>query len=294
MRQQLENFIMYLAVERGLSVAYQASVRQSLESLADWMEDSALPLQDLGTEELAGYLAFCKEGGLTASSLRIRLVHLKVFSRHLASREVILADIAEPLISPKTEKHLPDTVSEEVVTGLLASIDPLKPLGRRDLALLELFYASGLRLSELCQARLEQYDVSEGMIRVTGKGNKTRLVPVGIRAQEAIERYVKLERPELVKAKTSSHLFLSIRGGALSPERVRAIIKQRAAAAGIESTMYPHILRHCFATHLLENGADLRVIQEMLGHADISTTQIYTHVDQKRLKNTHKTFHPRG
>lgn len=294
MQLPLENFIMYLAVERGLSAAYQSSVRQSLESLAGWMEKTGKQLQDLGTEELASYLGDCKECGLSPSSLRIRMVHLKIFFRHLASREVMLADIAEPLIAPKTSGHLPDTVSAEVVANLLASIDPLKPLGRRDLAILELFYASGLRLSELCHARLEEYDVAEGMIRVTGKGSKTRLVPVGLRAQAAIEHYVKLERPELVKAKTTSHLFISIRGGALSPERVRAIIKQRAAAAGIETTMYPHLLRHCFATHLLENGADLRVIQEMLGHADISTTQIYTHVDQKRLKNTHQSFHPRG
>jgi len=129
---------------------------------------------------------------------------------------------------------------------------------------------------------------------VTGKGNKTRIVPVGDRAKEAIERYVKLERPELVKPKSSSEIFLSVRGGPLSPERMRTIVKERAKACGIDSTVYPHLLRHSFATHLLQNGADLRAIQEMLGHADISTTQLYTHVDQKRLSETHKKFHPRG
>lgn len=290
----IDSFILYLATERGLSSSYQLSVRQSLDKLVAWMKEKELSADDVGTDELAAYLAVCKKSGLAASSLRITVVHLKVFWRFISGKNYVTIDAAEPLIAPKTNAILPDSVHESSVVKLLNSIDTMKYLGKRDRAILELFYASGLRLSEVCGARLENLDREEGFIRVTGKGNKTRIVPVGIQAREAIERYVKLERPDLVKAKSSSHLFLSVRGGPLSPERMRSIVKQRAEQAGIESKIYPHLLRHSFATHLLQNGADLRVIQEMLGHADISTTQIYTHVDQKRLKATHKKYHPRG
>ena len=290
----IDSFILFLATERGLSASYQLSVRQTLEKLALWMEQKKLTPNDVGTEELADFLATRKKASLSASSLRITVVHLKVFWRFISGRNYVLADVAEPLIAPKPDAMLPDSVHQTSIENLLESIDTMKFLGKRDRAILELFYASGLRLSEVCGARLENLDLDDGFIRVTGKGNKTRIVPVGVQARECIERYVKLERPTLVKAKSSSQIFLSVRGGALSPERVRSIVKQRALAAGIDSKIYPHLLRHSFATHLLENGADLRVIQEMLGHADISTTQIYTHVDQKRLKETHKKYHPRG
>lgn len=283
---------MYLAVERGLSPSYQSSVRQSLDALTNWLGDK--PLNDVGTEELANFVSERKRESLANSSLRILVVHLKVFFRHLASKDLVVADVAEPLIAPRVEGHLPDTVSAEMLVSLLESIDTSQRLGKRDRAVLELFYASGLRLSEICGLLLENYDEVEGLVRVTGKGNKTRIVPVGEAAKKAIQLYLGAERPELVTPKTRSHLFISVRGGALSPDRVRSIVKQRASRAGIKSNMYPHLLRHCFATHLLENGADLRVIQEMLGHADISTTQIYTHVDQKRLKGIHGQFHPRG
>jgi len=291
---EIEKFIMYLAVERGLSKAYQTSVRQSLDALCQWAADGAHSLQDIGTEELASFVAKRKDESLGNSSLRILVVHLKVFFRYLTSKGHVIADVAEPLIAPKVEGYLPDTVSVELLTSLLESIDTMKRLGKRDRALLELFYASGLRLSEICQLRLEHYDSEEAVVRVTGKGNKTRLVPVGDAARKAIDMYLRAERGGLVTSKTSSHVFISVRGGPLSTDRVRSIVKQRASNAGIETKMYPHLFRHCFATHLLENGADLRVIQEMLGHADISTTQIYTHVDQKRLKGLHQQFHPRG
>jgi len=290
----IDSFILYLATERGLSSSYQLSVRQTLEKLTSWMEENKFSPNDVGTEELAEFLATRKKDGLAASSLRITVVHLKVFWRFISGRNYVTVDVAEPLIAPKPNAVLPDSVHETSINQLLDGIDTMKFLGKRDRAILELFYASGLRLSEVCGARLENLDSEEGFIRVTGKGNKTRIVPVGLQARDAVERYVKLERPELVKPKSSSEIFLSVRGGALSPERVRGIVKQRALAAGIDSKIYPHLLRHSFATHLLQNGADLRVIQEMLGHADISTTQIYTHVDQKHLKETHKKFHPRG
>ena len=291
----IDQFLLYIATERGLSAAYQLSVRQTLDALVIWLEKKSIAdWNDVGTEDLSLFLSGQKDGGMSASSLRISMVHLKIFFRRLAGLKVIDADPAEPLLPPRAEQHLPETLNEQEVGDILQSIDNGKLLGRRDLAILELFYASGLRLSELCNARLENMDLDEGFIRVTGKGNKTRIVPVGGKARVALSDYIKNERAELVKSKTSSWIFLSVRGGRLSPERVREIVKQRARNAGVEKNVYPHLLRHSFATHLLQNGADLRVIQDMLGHADIATTQIYTHVDQKGLKSMHQKFHPRG
>lgn len=294
MESEADGFILYLATERGLSAAYQLSVRQSLDALATHLEGKGLPLADVGSDELTDFLASRKTSGLSGSSLRITTVHLKVFFRWLAARGKLEMDPAEPLLSPRPDQRLPETLHASEVERLLESIDPAQPLGRRDLAMLELFYASGLRLSELCSVRLESLDLDEGFIRVTGKGNKTRIIPVGGRARATIADYLSHERPRLVTRRTSSEIFISIRGTRLSPDRVRQIVKERAAMAGIDRGIYPHLLRHSFATHLLEGGADLRVIQELLGHADIATTQIYTHVDGSRLKAIHKKFHPRG
>ena len=291
MDSSCHRFIRFLATERGLSDAYQASVRQTLDALAKWMQ---VPLRDLGTDELAAFLLARKTEALNAASLRITTVHLKIFFRWLVATDALEMDPAEPLLAPRPDSTLPETLHAEELVKLLESIDPAQPLGRRDLAILELFYSSGLRLSELCKARLETLDFDEGFLRVTGKGGKTRIVRVGRKALAAISDYLANERPALVTKKTSSHVFLSVRGGALSPDRVRQIVKERAKFAGIDQNVYPHLLRHSFATHLLEGGADLRVIQELLGHADISTTQIYTHVDRQRLKAVHKQFHPRG
>lgn len=292
--QEIDAFILYLATERGLSTAYQLSVRQTLDALSGWLATRKMPLTDVGTDELAAFLATRKESGLAASSLRITTVHLKVFFRWLVARGKLPMDPAEPLLSPRPDQTLPETLHGQELVRLLDSIDTTAFLGKRDRAMLELFYSSGLRLSELCSARLENLDRDEHFIRVTGKGNKTRIVPVGRTAEETLDHYLANERKELVKKRTGSHIFLSVRGGKLSPDRVRQVVKERAAMAGIEQNVYPHLLRHSFATHLLEGGADLRVIQELLGHADISTTQIYTHVDGSRLKAVHKKFHPRG
>lgn len=292
---QIDSFLLYLATERGLSSAYQISVRQTLEKIPPWADEKGLKdWRDVGTDELAEFLSCLRKSGLDTSSQRIAQVHLKVFFRFLVKRNHLEIDPAEPLIAPKSSAKLPETLNAQTVTKLLSSIDPEKRLGKRDLAILELFYASGLRLSEICNARLELLDLDDHFLRVTGKGNKTRIVPIGGRALEALNQYLTSERPKLVTRKTSSHIFLSIRGSALSPDRIRQIVKERAKNSGLEQNIYPHLLRHSFATHLLENGADLRVIQELLGHADISTTQIYTHVDQKRLKAVHQQFHPRG
>ena len=295
MDTQIDQFLLYIATERGLSSAYQLSVRQTLDALAGWLEKEHIAFwDDIGTDELSAFLTNQKDMGLSPASLRVSTVHLKIFFRWLAGKKITQSDPAEPILPPRGDMHLPETLSEQHVHSILESIDTTRPLGRRDLAILEMFYASGLRLSELCGARLENLDLDEGFVRVTGKGDKTRIIPVGGKAREAVSDYLENERPGLVKKNTSSWIFLSIRGSRLSPERVREIVKQRAKATGIQQNIYPHLLRHSFATHLLQNGADLRVIQDMLGHADISTTQIYTHVNQKGLKSVHRKFHPRG
>jgi integrase/recombinase XerD len=293
-KEQIDPFMRYLAVERGLSEAYQISLRQSLEALGKWMELRGLALADLGTDELSSFLHQRKSEGLAAASLRITTVHLKVFFRWLAASGVLAMDPAEPLLAPRPAAALPETLHRESVHKLLESIDSSQRLARRDRAILELFYGSGLRLAELGGLRLDQYDAEDRFLRVTGKGNKTRVVPVGARAVEALADYLSKERPDLVTRRTGSEIFISVRGTRLSPDRIRQIVKERARQAGLDERMYPHLLRHSFATHLLEGGADLRVIQELLGHADISTTQIYTHVDGERLKSVHRRFHPRG
>ncbi len=291
----IDQFILFIATERGLSPAYQLSIRQSLEQLESWAKNRQhRTWESLSTKDLHAFLSEQKDHGLAASSLRITTVHLKIFFRHLCHKQLLPIDPADSLFTSKGDSSLPETINESEIIRLLESIDTEKRLGKRDLAILELFYASGLRLSEICNTRLEQLDLEESFIRVTGKGNKTRLVPVGGKAKEALAHYLNHERPTLSRGTQNSEIFLSVRGKKLSPERVREIVKTRAKLAGIEKNIYPHLLRHSFATHLLHGGADLRVIQELLGHADISTTQIYTHVDQKRLKKVHQQFHPRG
>jgi integrase/recombinase XerD len=296
MQPEIDRFILYLATERGLSDNYQLSTRRSLEEFAEWLSRAKQITEPRNvTLALIGdYLAFRKRGGLAAASIKLIVVAIKIFFRFLLARKEIDRDVAETLPLPRTERYLPETLNELQVEQLLTSIPTNRPLGLRDRAMAELLYASGLRISELTNARLENLNLDEGMIRVTGKGNKTRLVPVGKIACEAIGAYLAIERPKLVRKRTGSEIFLSVRGGKLTTVRVWQILKSLAKNAGLEANVYPHLLRHSFATHLLTNGADLRIIQEMLGHADISTTQIYTHVDQGRLKAVHRKFHPRA
>lgn len=296
MEQAIDQFILYLATERGLSDNYQLGTRRALESFAAWYEKhtNSKDIAAVKLQHLSDYLAHRKQRGLATGSLRLEIIALKIFFRHLASRGLLPADPAEKMDSPRLEQYLPETLNELEVEKMIESIDTAKPLGRRDRAIVELLYSSGLRVSELTQARIENVDLDERVIRVTGKGNKTRLVPVGREAGKALADYLSGERPSLVRSgRTSTHVFLSIRGGSLTTNRIRQIVTQCARLAGLDENVYPHLLRHSFATHLLGNGADLRVIQEMLGHADIATTQIYTHVDQSQLKATHKKFHPR-
>ncbi len=276
---------------------YQLLVRRVLETFASWYrrEHESEDIASVTTQHISGFLGHRKGDGLIPSSLRVELIAVKIFFRWLAARGRRVGDPAEPVLPPRVEQSLPDTLNEPEVRRLLESVTGQEPLDLRDRAILEIFYASGLRISEVTGSRLENLSLEEGWVRVTGKGNKTRLVPVGAAARDAISRYLDSARPNLVKPKTKSFIFLNRNGGQLTTARVWQIVKERATAAGMDADrIYPHLLRHSFATHLLGNGADLRVIQEMLGHADIATTQIYTHVDQKRLKDTHRKFHPRG
>jgi integrase/recombinase XerD len=294
LERKIQGFLRHLATERGLSEAYQLSVLQSLQSLHGWLSERRIAPEDTGTEELAAFLSTRKEEGLCPSSIRLTTVHLRIFFRWLAATGQAAMDPAEPLATSRDERKLPDTLSRRHMEELLGSIRVDEKLGRRDMAIIELFYSAGVRLAELCAARLEWMDFEEGFLRVIGKGKKTRLVRVGKKACEAISDYLTNERPQLVGRKTSSHIFIGVRGLPLTPERVRQIVKRRAELAGVTLSVHPHMLRHSFATHLLEGGADLRVIQELLGHADIATTQIYTHVSSKGLKEAHRKFHPRG
>ena len=297
MHNFVDSFILHLATERGLSTSYQLLVRGVLEAFSSWLNENTAVREVAGvtTVHLTDYLGVRKKTGLAASSARVELIALKIFFRWLNARKFREGDPAEPILPPRQEQHLPDTMNESEVLILLESVKGTAPLDRRDRAILELFYASGLRLSELVNAKLENLSLEEGWIRVTGKGNKTRLTPVGGGACEALQSYMDHARPELVKPRTTSHIFLSRNGTRLTTVRVWQIVKERAAMAGLDpAKVHPHLLRHSFATHLLNHGADLRVIQEMLGHADIATTQIYTHVDQQRLKEVHRRFHPRA
>lgn len=292
----IEEFLLYLAAERGLSLNYRESVRRSLSRFAQWCREHSLQPADITEPLLADYRRYLHEEGLLPSSCRIAMVHLRRFFRYLTSRGSIPVNPAELVQGGRPGMKVPETLGAEQVNRLLESIDPHDiPFGARDRAMLEMLYSSGLRVSELVSLRPEQVDWDDMFLRVLGKGQKTRYVPLGGMAATALRNYMQQARGKLLRpGRRAVTLFLSNRGTALTRERIRQIIKSRAAAIGLSENVYPHIMRHSFATHLLENGADLRVIQDMLGHADLATTQIYTHVEKKRLVSLHRHFHPRG
>jgi integrase/recombinase XerD len=293
---EIDAFIMHLATERGLSVNYQLSTRASLERFAAWLADGtrATGWEGVTPELVGGFLGSRKRAGAAAATVKLQAVALRIFFRHLLRRGRLTCDPTEFLGVPKIERYLPETLAAPEVERLIAAAAGTTPLEVRDRALVELLYASGLRVSEVCGARLENLDLERGFIRVVGKGNKQRLVPVGGRAREALEAYLSSARPALVSRRTGGEVFLSVRGRRLTPQRIWQLVSALGRRAGLEREVHPHMLRHSFATHLLEGGADLRIIQELLGHADISTTQVYTHVDSKQLHRAHRRFHPRA
>lgn len=295
MQGDIDSFLLYLATERGLSTNYQISTRSSLERFASWAKD-----RDVGSaaavtpSQLSEFLISEKKRGLSATSIKLEAVALRIFFRFLTSRGLINSDPAEKLPLPRLPQTLPQPLSQNEIAKLVSAPAGDTPLEIRDRALLELLYACGLRIAEACNVRLENLDEEGGVIRVTGKGNKTRMIPVGRVALEALKFYLANARPKLVSPRSGAAIFLSVRGHTLTPARIWQLVRHYAKLAGIEEAIHPHQLRHSFATHLLSGGADLRIIQEMLGHASIATTQIYTQVDRSQLKSVHQKFHPRG
>lgn len=294
-QQPVAEFLNFLSVERGLSPNTKTAYETDLKKFASFLEKKKVrSLQKITRKQITDFLMDEKEQGIGPRSLGRRLVAIKTFFRFLVNERLLQEDITNTLDSPKLWKTLPGVMTVEEVEKLMKMPDLTQPLGIRDRAMIELLYASGLRVSELVGVKSEDVNLKAGFVRSFGKGSKERIVPLGKKALEWIGKYKERVRPKLSKNKDSNTLFLSEKGGGISRQEFWYRLKQYAADAKIKKKISPHTLRHSFATHLLSNGADLRLVQEMLGHADISTTQIYTHVDSDRLKKIHKQFHPRS
>jgi integrase/recombinase XerD len=293
----IHGFLASLELERGLSsnsiLAYQNDLSQCVYffqkalNLKDW--------QSVRGEHISAWIRFLSSKDYTVVSLARKLSALKMMARYLVREDIRKDNFTELLASPKITRKLPGLLSCKEVEKLLNAPDLTKSQGIRDKAILEMLYSSGLRVSELVKLSLQDIYLDECFLRVVwGKGAKERIIPFGITAKEALNTYLYTSRPELVKTCTGSVLFISNRGTAISRKTVWIMIKKCAHRVGLKTSVNPHLLRHSFATHLLSGGADLRSIQEMLGHTDISTTQIYTSVEQKRLIDHHERFHPRN
>ncbi len=293
-RQQMTLFIDHLWMHDGLSEHTLNSYRNDLLQFARWLFESGKCLLTVERSLVQSYLSYRGEQGITARSGARMLSCLRRFYAYALEMQLIDFDPVAKVESPKLGKPLPHTLSEFDVERLLSAPDVETPLGVRDLAMLELMYASGLRVSELIAIQFGEIDLIQGVVRVMGKGSKERLVPFGDSAAEAIAVYLKSSRPELLGNKQTDVLFISQRGQQMSRQTFWHRIKQIAQLAGINSHLSPHTLRHAFATHLLSHGADLRTLQLLLGHSDMSTTQIYTHIAKERLKSIHKAHHPRA
>ncbi len=285
----------FLELERGLSRHTRSGYQGDLDQCAAFLAGrGAADWRKVTSEQASAWLRSISRGRFAAASLARKLTALRVFARFLVRENLRRDDFAALLAGPKLSRRLPGTLTAAEIVRLLAAPTGGDPRALRDRALLELFYSSGLRVSELAGVVLQQLDLEQGYLRVFGKGSKERVVPVGSRARDAIAAYLASGRPHFVKPRTGSQLFLSNRGAALSRVMLWMIVKKYARRAGIAGNVKPHALRHSFATHLLTGGADLRAIQEMLGHASISTTQIYTAVEPRRLMEHHARFHPRN
>ncbi|MDX6766715.1 MAG: tyrosine recombinase [Candidatus Methylacidiphilales bacterium] len=296
-RNDLEACLAWLAMERGHAPNTQIMHRIVLERFHQWMDRQhpGTGWESLGTAHLQDYLAEQKKRRhASPATQKIEVVALRNFLRHLHREKKIPRDLSSLLELPKVPAKLPETLDETEIDTLLKVEWPAGPLGLRNRAVLETFYASGMRVGELVILRLEWLDLDEGTARVVGKGNKERLVLLGSRAIEVLRAYLKDGRPALVASRTGGEVFLGRHGRKLTPARIWGIVKEAMRRADIRKNIYPHLLRHSFATHLLTHGADLRIIQELLGHAQLATTEIYTHVDQARLRSVHRTFHPRS
>ena len=292
---EIDNFCDALWLEDGLAKATLDSYRSDLGRLSLWLADNAaLPLLDCNETTLSGFIAQLSRQTRAASQARY-LSTLRRFYRWQLGRGRIVVDPTLKLANPSQPSRLPKVTSEKQIDSLLNAPNLDTPLGLRDRAMLETLYATGLRVSELVNLKLHEIGFNEGVLRVLGKGSKERLVPLGELAIDWLTRYLNEARPEILKGQQSDAMFVTARGGAMTRQAFWQLIKRYGLIAGIApEKLSPHVLRHAFATHLLNHGADLRVVQLLLGHADISTTQIYTHVARERLKSLHAMHHPRG
>ena len=290
----LSDFLTYCKLERTLSQNTLDSYRFDLQRLCAYLHQNNIDAPDAVTPDmLSAFVRVLYDIGFAATSIQRTLSTLRGYFSFLSAENIIKNDPTEFLESPRSTRYLPNVLSVEEILSMLDAVDLQKRCGIRDRALLETLYATGMRVSELSMFAFEQVLFEEGLIRIMGKGSKERLVPIGAVAVEWIKKYYETERPFLSKPSSDSTIFLNVRGTGISRMGIWKIIKKYAAKAGIKKKISPHTFRHSFATHLLEGGADLRAVQEMLGHANIVTTEIYTHVDREYLKEVHRSFHPR-
>ena len=294
MNDAFDRFSEALLLEDGLSASTLASYRRDLGQFAAWLDGRAVPLLAAGRPDLLDYLSHLAAAGLKPRSAARALSSLRRFYRYAARQGWLASDPSDDLCAPRLPRGLPQSLSETDVCALLGAPDSADPLGLRDRAMLETLYATGMRVSELVGLLTASLSLDAGVARVFGKGRKERLVPLGEEALDWIGRYYRQARPELLGPRTSPYLFVTRRGGAMTRQAFWQLIRRYARRAAPGRQVSPHTLRHAFATHLLNHGADLRVVQLLLGHADISTTQIYTHVARERLKRLHARHHPRG
>ncbi|SHJ65831.1 integrase/recombinase XerD [Anaerobranca californiensis DSM 14826] len=291
----MADYLTYLRVERGLAQNTVLSYERDLKKFISFLKDCNFSdWSEIKRQQIITYLLKLQEEKMAPASISRNLAAIRSFFNYLTTENLLGEDPAKDLDSPKLSKKLPKIITVEEVEELLNQPDETDKIGIRDRAMLELLYASGLRVSELISLEVDDVNLDLGFLRCQGKGSKERIVPLGKMAIHYIQLYLEQSRPKLVKNIYQKKLFLNFHGRPMTRQGFWKIIKKYAKQSGINTEITPHTFRHSFATHLLENGADLRSVQEMLGHADISTTQIYTQVTGKKLKNIHKKFHPRG
>lgn len=290
----LDRFIAHLKIERGLSPNTVRAYSTDLNGYLEWAERTSVDPLTLSHRQLRLYLSELDAARYSRRTIARRLSALKSWFTYLITEGEVDSDPASVLVAPKIPKRLPRLVPSEQLDALLDAPDTSTPVGIRDAAILELLYASGLRVAELSGLSLGNLDLAQSQVLVTGKGDKQRLLPMHALAVDALRRYLADSRPQLAKPDSPDSVFLSVRGNALSSDAVRRLFKQYVRHVGAPDTLTPHAMRHTFATHLLESGADLRTVQELLGHVALSTTQIYTHVSMKRLQDVHSSAHPRA
>ncbi len=291
----VQRFLDAVWMERGLSANTLAAYRADLTALSRWLSsEHGVPIQLTSRAQLLGFIAWRVESGARPRSTARQLSSFRRFFRHLLREGALREDPTAHIAMPKIGRSLPKSLTEEEVESLLSAPQVSDPLGHRDRTMLEVLYATGLRVSELVSLKYNQVNLNQGVIRVLGKGNRERLIPLGDEAVRWLQEFIAGARNEILLDRTTDYLFPTRRGDRMTRQAFWHIIKRYARKSSIEKDLSPHTLRHAFATHLLNHGADLRVVQMLLGHSDLSTTQIYTHVARERMKELHAAHHPRG